>query len=234
MPLPKPSIIAHRGLHTAHPENSLAAFRLAWVSGLSWCECDTHLTADAKAVVIHDDTLDRTTSGRGSVAEMRWDQIKSLRLLDHHRTPTPERIPQLKDICRLIPANGGLLLEIKPMLPNPAVLLKEFKPRQTVILQSFHCENLHRLAAAKAPCKLALLIEDPVELAKAMDGPWHGVGVDQKLLTETQIQKFKDAGKSVGVWTVNDPDEILRFVRMGVDSIITDIPLEAQAIIARL
>src|SRR2546425_9621791 len=74
----RPIIVAHRGLHDKHVENSLAAFKAAWEAGIEWCECDVHFSSDGVAVVIHDDTVDRTTSGTGFVANLNAKQLKKM------------------------------------------------------------------------------------------------------------------------------------------------------------
>jgi len=75
-----PRIVAHRGFCKAHPENSLSAFRSAERIGCEWVECDVHSSADGVPVVIHDDTLDRTTSGSGPVAAKAFSDLSDLRL----------------------------------------------------------------------------------------------------------------------------------------------------------
>src|SRR6476661_2308744 len=73
-----PTIVAHRGLHDKHVENTLAAFKAGWEAGIEWCECDVHFSSDGVAVVIHDDTVDRTTSGTGFVANLNAKQLKKM------------------------------------------------------------------------------------------------------------------------------------------------------------
>src|SRR5271156_5650201 len=86
-----PIIVAHRGLHGELPENSLAAMVAAWDAGILWCECDVHLSRDGEAIVIHDETLDRTTTGQGPVGEFSLKQLEELRLRDRTGKPTSHR-----------------------------------------------------------------------------------------------------------------------------------------------
>src|SRR5437763_1108323 len=94
--------VAHRGLHLEFPENSLAAFCEAWKKGIRWCECDVHLSADDQPVVIHDDTLDRTTSGRGAVASKTVWELHSL------------GVPSLGEVIKAMPPSACLMVEYKP------------------------------------------------------------------------------------------------------------------------
>ena len=96
------TIVAHRGLHDEFVENSLAAFCDAWAKGIHWCECDVHLSADQQPVVIHDDTLERTTSGHGAVASYPLSQLRFF------------GVPSLHEVIRAMPPGGGLLVEYKP------------------------------------------------------------------------------------------------------------------------
>ncbi|MGA2232917.1 MAG: glycerophosphodiester phosphodiesterase [Tepidisphaeraceae bacterium] len=95
-------VVAHRGLHSVHPENSLAAFAAAWQAGIKWCECDVHATADGVPVVIHDETLERTTAMRGLVRETEWAELSDV-------------VPTLRQVLAAMPGDCGMLIEIKPV-----------------------------------------------------------------------------------------------------------------------
>src|SRR5690242_5942993 len=99
--MPTPIIVAHRGLHHEHPENSLEAFDAAWAAGFEWCECDVRGSADDVPFVIHDETLDRTTRGRGRIDAASSEQLSRL-------------IPTFQELIEATPPSGRLLVEIKP------------------------------------------------------------------------------------------------------------------------
>src|SRR5688572_8407861 len=100
-----PTIVAHRGIHHAHPENSLAAFDEAIKAGF-WVECDVHASRDGEPVIIHDETLDRTTEWRGRVDAFDVADLQHVRLRDSHQT-----LPKLADALR---SGGRWLVEVKP------------------------------------------------------------------------------------------------------------------------
>ncbi len=109
-----PLLIGHRGAKAVAPENTLASFRRAWEDGADVVEMDVRLTADGAVVVIHDETVDRTTDGHGVVAEMT---LAELRRLDAGRWFSPayagERIPTLDEIIAWARGRVGLMVELK-------------------------------------------------------------------------------------------------------------------------
>src|ERR1700722_18076479 len=115
-------IVAHRGIHDRFPENSLAAFEDADRIGIKWVECDVWPTADGAAVVIHDETLDRTTTGKGIVWWQRWDQLRHLRLRRADGSVDESScIPTLGELANR--AIDNLLVEIKS--PDSPAFVRE-------------------------------------------------------------------------------------------------------------
>jgi glycerophosphoryl diester phosphodiesterase len=116
----RPWYAAHRGGAARWPENSLTAFRGAIGAGAKLLELDVHLTADGAVAVIHDPTLDRTTTGRGPVARSTVADLRRARIRAADGTVTEDCVPTLGDVLDLATAAGvGLLIEIKT--PGPAV-----------------------------------------------------------------------------------------------------------------
>ena len=109
-----PQIIAHRGASGDAPENTLAAFRLAWEQEADGIEMDLHLSRDGKIVVFHDKTLRRTAGVRGRVCDKTWDE---LRCLDVGLWKDPrwrgERIPLLEEALEVVPLGKSVWLELK-------------------------------------------------------------------------------------------------------------------------
>ena len=106
----RPAIAAHRGGARLWPENSLTAFRGALGLGVDLVELDVHQTRDGEVVVVHDPTLDRTTTGRGAVRDLTWAELAPVVI----RGTADERLPRLAEVLALLqPTPVGLLLEIK-------------------------------------------------------------------------------------------------------------------------
>ncbi|HSB61934.1 MAG TPA: glycerophosphodiester phosphodiesterase family protein, partial [Vicinamibacteria bacterium] len=109
-----PRVAAHRGGAQLWPENSLLAFRNALALGVDLVEADVHLSADGEVIVLHDPTLDRTTTGRGAVGDLRLADLAAVRLRSAGGLPTDEPVPTLAALLDLLrPSPAGLLLEIK-------------------------------------------------------------------------------------------------------------------------
>ncbi|SRR5258706_2188653 len=218
-----PTIVAHRGLHDKHVENSLGAFKAGWEAGIEWCECDVHFSSDGVAVVIHDDTVDRTTSGTGFVANLNAKQLKKM------------GVATLDEVLGAMPAGSGLLVEYKP--PDPAdhplllKLVEKLKLRR-LIFQSFHLEQIlgiSRVVGRDLNC--AMLSEDVADLTHAAAAEIRRIHIRHDLLTPQISQQLRGRDKLVGVWTANEEADLKRVIELGVAMIITDRPHEAAKMV---
>jgi len=210
------TIVAHRGLHEQFTENTLAAFCDAWAKGIHWCECDVHLSADGQPVVIHDETLERTTSGHGLVASCPLSQLRFY------------GVPSLHEVIRAMPPGGGLLVEYKPTHPPDHPVLVEMAQKlmgESFILQSFNLDQILGLWRRFGPrLDCAMLSEDLKDLEHPAAAELPRIHLRHDLLTAKLAQELRERGKSIGVWTPNEDAEILRVSRLGVEMIITDRP----------
>lgn len=142
--------IAHRGASDEAPENTLVAFQRALEQGADALECDVHLSADGEVVVIHDDTVDRTTDGTGAVAGMTLEELHQL---DAGSWKGPQfagqRIPTLQEIIELLGETIPLFIEFKgssPELPQKvADLLRETQMQDRAWLFAAHHPTLKQL-----------------------------------------------------------------------------------------
>jgi glycerophosphoryl diester phosphodiesterase len=211
-----PIMVAHRGLHDKHEENSLGAFKAAWAEGIEWCECDVHFSSDGVAVVIHDDTVDRTTTGTGFVANLNAKQLKKM------------GVATLDEVLAAMPTTGALLVEYKPPDPpdHPGLLkLAEKLKLRRLIFQSFHLDQIleiSRLVGRDLNC--AMLSEDVADLTHPAAAEIRRIHIRHDLLTPQIAQQLRGKDKLVGVWTPNEDAEIQRVVELGVAMIITDRP----------
>ena len=226
-----PKIIAHRGASGQAPENTLAAFQLALQQQADGIELDVMLTKDGQVVVIHDDTVDRTTDGSGRVKDLTLAELQAL------NAGNGEHIPTLQEVLAKLGGQCLLNIELKnyasPFDRLPVVVAQMVKDAalvDSVIISTFNPVNLPRFRWRCPGVKLGLLTVP----GKASLWIWrlfrydalhpHYEDVDQDL-----VSGVKAHSRQVNVWTVDDPDEICRLAALGVDSIITNYPQAARA-----
>jgi glycerophosphoryl diester phosphodiesterase len=216
-----PIIVAHRGMHREFPENSVAAFELAIAAGF-WVECDVHASRDGEPIVIHDDTLDRTAEASGPVDARDASALEQIRLKRSDQT-----IPTLERALRSRPGESGWLVEIKPPAARDLVrrVVNLLVRSQTWwMVQSFDEQNVRELWEYHPQAAGALLIEKPDMLHRAIDDRWPAVHLEHSLLSSDTCQRLRQRDVAIGVWTVNEPNDIRRVLELGVDMIITDEP----------
>jgi len=232
-----PTIISHRGLHrgTDFPENSLPAFEATWGSGVAWCECDVHVTRDRRVVVIHDDTLDRTTTGTGDVRFTWYQSLARERLTDASGARTNYNVPLLTEVLHSMPAGCGMLIEMKADMPSFHHVARVMIARGWKVgLQSFDPQNLVEICEAGLNRKAFLLAEDLRAVPEAVRLGCAGINLRHDLIDAKLVRRLTDLKLSVGAWTANSETDIERLARAGVDMIITDEPLLAKQVVGRV
>jgi glycerophosphoryl diester phosphodiesterase len=232
---PYPRWIAHRGAGKLAPENTLAAFRLGAQHGYRMFECDVKLSADGVPFLLHDATLNRTTSGQGVAGEQAWGALAQLDAGSwHSRAYTGEALPTLAGIARFCLRNGYLLnIEIKPT-PGTERETGEVVAREAArlwqganippLLTSFAPDALEgaRTAAPALPRGLLLdaLWKGWLETALALDCV--ALVCNQALWDASTVTNAKSAGLRTLSYTVNDEWAAERLIELGTDGIITD------------
>jgi glycerophosphoryl diester phosphodiesterase len=225
------TVIAHRGASGTAPENTLAAFERAERLGAHMIELDVPLAADGAVVVLHDDSVDRTTDGRGRVS---GHTLAGLRALDAGRWFAPEfageRIPTLAEVLAVVslPVNvelkrgGGAGLEARVL-----ETVRAAGALGRVVFSSFDHDALQRLRLLDAEAEIAIL--------------WAGRGTERPLVAARRVAARAlhlrttgaslravsvalTAGFEVRVWTVNDPEEWRVFEARGATAVFTDFP----------
>ncbi len=224
-----PLVGGHRGNPAEHPENPLASFRSAIELGVDMIECDVHLSADGELVVVHDHSLDRTTDGRGPVAERTLAELRRLDAGDG------ERMPVLAEVCELARGRVGLCIELKQIpVPYPgleerlvACLDAEGMLDQTAAI-SFHHGSMRRLKQLEPRIAVGL-----VEGARPIDpvGMLRGAGADiysphYGAIDRELVEEIHRAGCVVGVWTVDDEAAVAWCRACRPDSVFTNRPRE--------
>jgi glycerophosphoryl diester phosphodiesterase len=232
---PFPRFIAHRGGGSLAPENTLAAMRVGHTRGFKAVEFDVVLAADGEAVLMHDDTVNRTTNGRGPVNAL---DSHALAALDAGGWFAPafkgERVPRFADAARLCVSLGlWANVEIKPIAGweaatgRQAALLARAVWQGTSpapLLSSFQPEALAAARDAAPDLPRGLLFDavptDWLQRLQALD--CLSLHCNARKLDEKLALAIKDAGYGLAAWTVNDPALAEKLFAMGVDAIFTD------------
>jgi glycerophosphoryl diester phosphodiesterase len=248
-----PFFAAHRGGSLLWPENSLLAFGRAIGLGADYLEFDVHLSRDDEVIVIHDATLDRTTTGRGPVRDQTLAGLRALRLKDRRGAVTDETIPELSEVVTLASeARRRLLLEIKvdergrryPGIEEKVFgVLDRHGMVSSTVLMAFEPETWRRVRALRPDAMAGALYSRGTlrsmrsSLAREFEAA-RGAGVDliglqQSLVDGDTVAAARAAGLALAVWTVNESDAMRRFIQASVDIVITDRPDLAKALLGR-
>lgn len=232
-----PPVIAHRGASHLAPENTMAAFIKAAQLGAKWVEFDVMLAASGEAIIFHDETLSRTTNGKGMVAESTFTKLSTL---DAGGWFAPqysgERIPLLKDVLQFLKEmNMAAVVEIKPLVgEEEQTVLRTleavdalFKERDSSILfSSFSLPSLKYLRQRSHHCQIGLLLDEwePGWEQKCLNLKCVSVHVNEAILTQEKANKIKEMGMKLCAYTVNDLSRASELYAIGVDALFTDVP----------
>lgn len=244
-----PIIIAHRGASAYAPENTLSSFEKAIEMGAVIIETDVHQTKDSVVVIMHDLSVDRTTNGKGLIKDMSLNDFKQLVVtssvtLSGVEGPVEKRVihpPTLEETIQLINGRCKLLIELKkgnsyyPNIEKHIVdLIAKYNAQSWIsTIHSFEKEPLMNIAKRDSSINLQKLIVFNLPLVsfnfdkhfnKDDFKNWEGVNVYYKFCSKRVIRKIHKLGKTVYVWTVNNPRKARKLAKRGVDGIITNKP----------
>jgi len=233
---PYPRMAAHRGAGKLAPENTLAAMRAGLAHGYRMVELDAKLSADGVAFLLHDDTLDRTTSGRGRADALTFGELARLDAGGWHSAAyAGEPVPALAAIARWSIANAvAVNVEIKPMpgreRDTGAALALDaralWKDAAVPPLLSSFSEVALQAAAEVAPeLARAWLCEasrPPEWIARCRALGCAAIDVRHDRLDRAAVAEVHAAGLRLATWTPNDPGRVAEVLDWGVDTVITD------------
>ncbi len=235
-------IWAHRGASAYAPENTIPAFRLALDQGAEGIELDVQRTADGALVVIHDETIDRTSNGFGRVKDLTLEDLRRMDFSNGFIGHRNVRIPTFTEILDLIRPTGAILnVELKNAIePYPgleveaAAMVADAGMTDRVLFSSFNHISLAGLRGVVPPSQIGLLYSDglynPWQYAR-----WIGAGAlhpDWTALRQPDyVWLAHEAGIKVHVWTVDEERDVAHAVEIGVDSVVTNFPDRARRVV---
>ena len=218
------NIMGHRGAPATEPENTLRSFRRALAAGVAMVELDVQLTKDGRLAVIHDETLERTTNGRGLVKDLT---LAELRRLDAGRG---EPVSSLEEVFDLVKGKAHLMVELKQPEAAPSLLrfFQEHEAFEFATIISFWHPAVKALKEQEPRLATGVLMvgcpADPVGLAQAARADTLVLNyryVNRELADATRRQQIK-----VIVWNIDDPEILEPYLAMNLYAIGTNRPQE--------
>lgn len=242
---PKPSLsngpylIAHRGISAKFPENTLISFkRAADTQGIDMIELDVRLTKDNEVVVIHDRTLQRTTTGNGFVRNYLLEEIKQFDAGSWFNPSfADQRVPTLREVLELIGDKVWIDIEIKsdfyPRLPKGLIeekvleVVDSCKAKDNVMFSSFNHKLLENIKKIKAEAVVGVLYNFPYDFRKLPSELAEKVGASIFVCAKRELRYYmiEDAHKhniAVYVYTLNSKKGVERMINLEVDGIISN------------
>ena len=239
----KTLIIAHRGASKLRPENTIPAFQLALEQNADGIEGDFHLTKDNQIVCLHDFVTDRVSNAHKVVSDSTLAELKQLDVgAWFHQDWLGLKIPTLTEVLKILPQDKKLFIEIKSgieIIPHLLSILNNYQLNyEQLVIISFNPQLLKAIknsiysiktlliSSFKISYKTNKLSPSPEEVLNILndikaDGFSSQV---HQLLDENFIHKIKQSGYEYHIWTVDDPKIAQNFIKIGVDSITTNIP----------
>ena len=240
----KPLIWAHRGASGHAPENTLPAFDLAAKMGADGVELDVQMTKDGEIVVCHDETINRTSSGKGRIKEYTLTELKQFDFSYGNLAYEGVQIPTLEEVMDLLDPTGLTInIEIKTGIifyPEIERKLLDLARRKNwedrVIYSSFNHETLRTLHQLDPSVQTGILyadgLVDVVPYAKSL----HARALHPAMYNLQYpgfLEQCAEAGIDIHVWTINSTEEITRCIELGVHAIITNYPEKVKKILSR-
>jgi glycerophosphoryl diester phosphodiesterase len=231
-----PKIIGHRGACGYAPENTLVSMLKAFELEIDWVEFDVMLTQDNEAIIIHDTTLDRTTSGKGKIAEMTLEKIKKLDAGSWFAKEfSGEKIPTFKELLEfLTKLKMRLVVEIKPTsgkeiatAEKTVELLQQYWPfKNTLLVSSAQPNSLHAVYRLNPKLPLGFISDHWLKDWQKILSDMHCVSlhINHKVLSQSRVNEFKKSHYYLLAYTVNDPERARELFAWGVDGIFSDYP----------
>ncbi|MGQ9459729.1 MAG: glycerophosphodiester phosphodiesterase [Candidatus Bathyarchaeaceae archaeon] len=215
-------IIAHRGASAYEPENTLRSVKKAQDLGADMIEVDVRTSKDDHIVVMHDETVDRTTNGKGYIKDMT---LKELKKLD---AGLGERIPTLQEVAQLIRGKAQLVVEIKvPGIEKKVLqILKENELERQTLITSFYHPVLRRVKELNPNMRAGVIIASrPMKPAQlALDANSNALFPRYVYVDSEMVEEAHKHDLAVYPWTIDILSEVEPLIKMGVDGIVTNKP----------
>ena len=223
--------IAHRGCSSLAPENTYVAWVKAIEVGADYFELDIQLSSDDSMMIMHDDTIDRTTDGTGLLSSMTYAQLRTYDAGSWFGTEfTGEKIPTFSEALQLAKSNGNIniVAEIKTtnssIVPKVVAMIQAFGMQSRVIVSSFNYTQLTQTKTLDAtiPVQLfATITNAMIDQISVIGGEWVGSG---GTITPSLLNYAHTKNVLFNAWTINSNSQMIELIDMGIDGITTNYP----------
>ena len=227
---------AHRGFSGEYPENTMLAFRKAIEAGAQGIELDVHFTKDKEVVIIHDETIDRTTDGKGEVESFTYDELCRFNAYGRFEGKYDfQKIPTLREYFELVKPVDGFLTNIElktgineyPGIEKAVLkIIDEFGLRDRIIISSFNHFSVKRFKEIAPDVKCGFLEESRI-IDFGTYAKKYGVEFIHplyKCLTKDVFDEVYSNGIGINTWTVNDENAVRYLVKNNVNAVIGNYP----------
>lgn len=219
--------IGHRGAKGYEPENTLVSFQKALDLHVDGIELDVHLSADGEIIVIHDETIDRTTNGKGFVNGLSLEELKAFLIEGKHEIPT------LEEVFDLVNKKCFINIEIKSHDATDKVvaLIEKYVNKkgwkyENFLVSSFDWNTLQRVSSLNDKISVGILTETDLDIALAFAETIQAKSIHPyfHLITKENTAHIQVKGFQVFPWTINEVEDIQKIKTYNVTGIITDFP----------
>lgn len=234
-------IFAHRGASAYAPENTMAAFRLAAKQQAEGIELDVQLTKDSQLVVIHDEKINRVSDGKGYVKDFSLEELRKFSFDAQMEAYRGIQIPTLREVLEFVKEQDmEVNIEFKtgiywyPDIERKTIeLVRELEMEERVIYSSFNHYSVQKVRQLAPKAETAYLYSDVIldveTYAKATGVQGLHPAVYHLKMADF-LEKYKESGLAVRVWTVNKKADMRAFIKADVEAIITNCPDKALEI----
>jgi glycerophosphoryl diester phosphodiesterase len=247
-------VIAHRGASGLAPENTIASFIKAMEFNVDFIELDVHVSKDDSLIVMHDHSVDRTTSGEGDIEDLTYNYIKSLDAGSKFKPEFKgELVPTLDEVLKLSGGKTKVLIELKwpkdglykDLIKKVIECVRRNKAESWVVIQSFevaYLDEMHTLAP-DLECQQLIIAPKgimPMHVTRKLKGgkftplPYvTSVNPHHMFVTKAWVEKMHKEHKTVYPFTLNTEEKMRKAINLGVDGIITNFPDVANKVLGR-
>jgi glycerophosphoryl diester phosphodiesterase len=228
----RPVVVAHRGASGRMPENTFPSFELAVESKADMIELDVHPCKTGELVVMHDETVDRTTDGSGMIVEKPLEEIRKLNAAAKSSLGRREPVPTFGEVLERFASRIPMAVEVKhgssvyPGVEKKVVqMLKEYGAEDKVELMSFDLDCLLNLKREDPTLKTGFIfIGNMASFADILKGQVDALHGRWNFVSREQVVRARKGGFPTFLWTVDSPADIRQALKLGADGVVSDYP----------